>query len=270
MTTESFFVIAIGLAGVGILGWCWQTLQNPPEKTPQRMNEEDQKDACFKVVQSLWQQHANNSIIDSMAKKAQDDQAALEWARQALVSFDNPDISRFYDQYVKGKPFFLGASMDAVQELLAILEQAGDVPSVVRQHEHQEEAERPLAETYYDVLHRVPLYRHSLNTAEEALRGLEVGNALRPKTVIAALAHDLGKLPENYGQYYKSAEHALVGAMALNEIPSIKNLPYYKAIWEAVRGHHTPSTDKFVLLIREADQSARRRELAEAAGAVFY
>ena len=83
-----------------------------------------------------------------------------------------------------------------------------------------------------------------------------------PRVFVAALAHDLGKLPSVSGQKYVTGQHPLDGAAYLLEI--MKGHPWAEKIADLVRRHHEAIEEKtpveLAMLIR-ADKKARAAEL---------
>lgn len=230
------------------------------EPMPPGLTLEEQK-VALKVLSGLWR--------DGELKKVQFGDLSKIWRpetktveeKKRQVNFTRPEITKFYLDRVRGRPFFNGDALEAVLDLLELLDAEGHCGSVVRQNE--KEAERNYDVDTYNTLGKVPLYRHSINVAIAAMEKVATPSVV-PKAVIAALAHDLGKIPRYYGKHYKSITHPMVGMSIAEAMPSVKGIKWWDEISAAIRNHHGQSTEYLDALIREADQAARRFEMGNA------
>ncbi len=170
--------------------------------------------------------------------------------------FQHDEITRFYQQHVQA---LKGTIAALLKEVLSILDREGDCPSVVNT---TGEAEATLDRSVYDVLGQTPLYKHTLHVAEEVLRLIQDG-PLRPKALLAALAHDLGKTPAYRGKLYALGDHPLISVTVLGQLPGFRELPYGEEVSKAIRDHHRNPTGFLPEKLKQADQAARRREMAE-------
>jgi hypothetical protein len=87
-----------------------------------------------------------------------------------------------------------------------------------------------------------------------------------PRAALAALAHDLGKVPawRAVGAYGKQ-DHAAISAVKLREWVGSDEEPWWLAsVLAAVRDHHRRSTDLLTQLLQRADLRAREQEVAAA------
>jgi hypothetical protein len=176
------------------------------------------------------------------------------------IFWKNQDITDFYEAYVKPHARVLGQrGLSVLEEILSILDIQGDCPSVVSGEQVGDEA----LSSSYELLARVNLRTHSLNAAREAFRMIKESypdhEMVLGKTLIAALGHDLGKIPSS-GKYL-TGDHPIRSAHVLESI--VKDLPYGNEVVKAVRNHHLKSNDSFTTLIKEADHRARDKELRE-------
>ena len=124
-----------------------------------------------------------------------------------------------------------------------------------------------------DNLSRVSLKEHTAGVANRILGLLEKTYAdfenHIPRAVIAALAHDLGKIPEYWASgAYNTHEHPFVSASRLKELAGDAQISWFDDVIKAVKDHHIPSTNQFTVLLKEADRSAREFELLKFAGAL--
>ena len=174
--------------------------------------------------------------------------------------FRHKEITRFYKEKVNCKPFYLNDIRECAEDILKLLDDEGDCPSVVRRN--SKEPEKGLETNIYEMLEKIPLYLHSLNVAEEIAR-LCTHEAVVPKAVIAALAHDLGKIPSYQEKAYSTGDHPHIAPMVLETLTSFSKLSFGDDIIEAVRCHHRPNPEKdLAQKLKDADQAARTKEVA--------
>ena len=174
--------------------------------------------------------------------------------------FRHEQIARFYREKVDGKPFFIKDIRKCAEDILKLLDEAGDCPSVVNRNSR--EPEKYLNTDIYDLLKQIPLYRHSLNVATEIAR-LCKQEAVVPKAIIAGLAHDLGKIPSFQEKAYATGDHPHIAPMVLGTLESFNKLQFADDIIEAVRCHHRPNPElDLAQKLKDADQSSRNNELA--------
>lgn len=270
---KGLLMAALGMSGVGALAWCWRTLNRPPLDIPLETatpvgpdgapsgppTKLDEQIITMRIVSQLWAKDQIKQIrFSEIARYWRDVKVEEKQAR--VIEFANKDIERFFETKIKGKPFFTGYTLDAVLDILELLDAEGNAPSVVNLN--PDEPEKMLDGTTYDGLRRIPLYLHSIHVAEEAI-DRSGGGAATPKAVIAALSHDLGKLPSHYGHFYQSATHGLGGVAVVESLQSVKRLKYFEEITNAVRNHHSQSDAHLDALVRESDQAARRKEIGD-------
>ena len=229
----------------------------PGEKMPPGLTRKEQNISLGKL-KALWR--------DQDAKEVRFDELAEIWRKATPKTEEKPkepeftreEITKFYLDRVRGRPYFLGDALAATVDLLRLLDQHGNCASVVRQND--KEPENIYDGDTYNMLAQVPLYRHSLNVAKIAME--KVGKeSLMPKAAIAALAHDLGKIPFYYGKFYKTSTHPMAGLSVAETLPSVKGIKWWDEIASAIKNHHAQSTEYLDALIREADQAARRFEM---------
>ncbi|MFZ5571294.1 MAG: HD domain-containing protein [Thermodesulfobacteriota bacterium] len=178
--------------------------------------------------------------------------------------FENRELQDFWLEYVR--PFQTAMPspvLRAVQDLLAEFEKLAPCPSVL---ESDPETPQP-----YRGLTRISLTTHSLAVAREALDLLRVREndfqMLAGKTLIAALAHDMGKHPS---AAVPNMPHSYSSAVWLQK--RIGHLREREPIIAAVRLHHAETnyrrvaTDNPILpVLTLADRVAREKELAAVA-----
>ena len=176
-------------------------------------------------------------------------------------------LNRFWSRYVA--PFSaVIEEFDLVQPLLRVmvmLDRHGDVPSV-RQSDYRD---RNREKNQYDILAGVPLAIHSVHVAQKVVEAIkerfpENASLYLPGVLMAALAHDLGKLEVISGRRYVTGQHPTDGANLLTE-EIMKGHPWADKVAELVRRHHEAVVDRtpveLAMLIR-ADKAARAMEVA--------
>jgi hypothetical protein len=164
------------------------------------------------------------------------------------------------------------ASMEVLDELLRLLYEGGDAPSVVgwsgktsdceyknlREHKH-----------FLEILQGISLYDHTYNVLKAAL---DIGrddlrqrhDLLLPAIITAALGHDIGKIASLWrSSPARKHTHEYVGEVKLKEmLASHRNEVFAKTVADAVSLHHTdPKEDTIARIIMDADARARQYEI---------
>ncbi|TKB25850.1 HD domain-containing protein [Desulfopila sp. IMCC35006] len=144
--------------------------------------------------------------------------------------------------------------------ILKLLDKEGNCPSVVDIHG---DVEGNWDENTYRLLAQTTLLDHSLNVAEQVVQILSDNKAWHviPDTMVAALAHDLGKLQSLRGYLYSLGEHPLAAGRPLAGIGGFNELPKKDEILRAVRLHHKMVQGLLGKTLKKADQLARQKEL---------
>jgi len=183
-----------------------------------------------------------------------------------------PHIDRLLDEEV-----------DIIIELLKLIEDKGiDTPSVVSFTEKDPETKYKkdiLTEdglTSYQILRKVSLYDHTLNVVnsiyEELKRHSKTNYVLLlGKAIIAALAHDIGKI-KKMEERLENVSPEIFSSQPHHQISKIffmKMYPNYrdrKIVIEAIENHHSikvPSGNDLIKLLITADKGARDFEIDE-------
>jgi len=181
---------------------------------------------------------------------------------RAKQPFQSPEIVAFVESYVNPYAKAMGqTALDAIGRILRLLEIGGNGPSVVTGEGYEDEEAKDL--NLYELLAQVTLLDHSLNVAREAVNLIRQSypnfELITGKTLLAALSHDLGKIPSE--NKYLTGSHPIRGSQIVGVV--VKNLSYSGEIVKAVRNHHLLNIkdQPLTALIREADHRARRTEL---------
>lgn len=141
-------------------------------------------------------------------------------------------------------------------------------------------------QTYYDIYSQISLLDHSLNVAKMIIEDEEVRNNFKlGSAVIAALAHDIGKInfsnsnfvwakDENFQKIIHQKTHEVISKFALDKMIRHKysfnneKLEQLHLVYEAIELHHTRAIDKnntiqniLIDALKRADHKARKNEL---------
>ncbi len=167
------------------------------------------------------------------------------------------------------------ASMEILDELLRLLYEGGDAPSVVGWSGKMSDCEyRNLREHkhFLKILQGISLYDHTYNVlkaaldiAHEELR--QRHDFLLPAVITAALGHDIGKIASSWrSSPVKKRTHESAGEVKLKEmLMSHGNEVFTKTVVTAVSFHHTDAKDDTVArIIMGADARAREYEITSA------
>jgi hypothetical protein len=167
------------------------------------------------------------------------------------------------------------ASMEVLDDLLRLLYEGGDAPSVVGWPGKMSDCEyRNLKghEHFLQILRAVSLYDHTYNVlkaaldiAREELR--QKHDFLLPAIITAALGHDMGKIESLWGSSPgRKHTHEYVGEVKLEEmLASHGNKVFTETVVAAVARHHAdPKEDTIARIIMDADARAREYEITSA------
>ena len=165
--------------------------------------------------------------------------------------------------------------MEVLDELLRLLYEGGDAPSVVGWPGKMSDCEyRNLKghKHFLEILQGVSLYDHTYNVlkaaldiAHEELR--QRHDFLLPAIITAALGHDIGKIESLWGSSPgRKHTHEYVGEVKLEEmLASHGNEVFTETVVAAVSLHHTgPKEDTIARIIMDADARAREYEITSA------
>jgi hypothetical protein len=173
----------------------------------------------------------------------------------------------FYGEVIELHKDSLSGVLEGINRIMELLERYGDCPSVV---DTITDSERGEVTRIGNILSKVTLRDHTFNVTRIALRLLKdtyhdpVGYI--PVTIIAALGHDLGKIPElrSQGTYVK-ADHPPASVSIVEGIfEKDKDAHWFKMVAKAIGEHHQSATDQLSELLKEADGKARQMEIDQA------
>ena len=181
-------------------------------------------------------------------------------------TFRHEQAQQFFDEYITHGPWFKRSSKatEVCYQILSLLDEEGDCPSVVNA---SADVEASWDSTTFTLLGKTTLLDHTINVAVEAVNLLKADKAdhVIPDTLIAALGHDLGKLPSIKAHLYSIGEHPLASGRVLAGIPEYKQLARKEEIDRAIKLHHKRPEGLLGQTLKKADQQARQKELEWAA-----
>lgn len=154
-----------------------------------------------------------------------------------------------------------------IERAVAALTEHGDAPSLVLERGSHDREAKDLY-SVRESLGRVSLRDHTAHVLEAMLalvrEQYREPEGQIPRAALAALAHDLGKIPAwRQVKAYGKQDHAAIGAMKLREWVGADQEPWwFESVAAAVRDHHRRSGDPLAALLRQADLRAREREVA--------
>lgn len=217
------------------------------------------KEIAIEALSTLWTKHKNITLsIEELvsiwrASNLQDKGEEIE------VKYNHPDIQEFYLKYVKDRTYANSPAGRLIIAILKLLDDEGDCPSVVN---IKGEPEGLLAKNTYEALAHIPLYRHSLNVAEQMIIAFRNSASMLPKVLITALGHDLGKLPSARKKLYSMGDHPLISITILEGMEGYKELSFKDEISKAIIEHHRVTKGLLSEKLKEADHAARRIEMS--------
>lgn len=176
--------------------------------------------------------------------------------------------SAFYDEVINPNADILQklGVFDPIVKMVEYLDKYGGCPSVVGGG-FDEEAQ-DLDALFY-IFGKVTVRDHSFLVTSIAIKMLKEEQRdyqnLIPKTIIAALGHDFGKIPElRQSPIYVKADHAVISAEKVKEFFEGKEIFWLQSAIDAIKEHHRQSNDQFTLMIKSADAKARELEISQA------
>jgi membrane-bound metal-dependent hydrolase YbcI (DUF457 family) len=213
-----------------------------------RENHKLKKDVALSELSKIW----TNQDIKLPKIAPLKEQPKPSGVVQPLFKHD--DLILFYDQNVRNLP---EASVKVITEVLNLLDEHGDCPSVVRRSGEPND----YPQNTFDILAKVPLWEHSLHVAHEILKSVENPGAYAAPLLLSALGHDLGKMQGFDKAMYSMGDHPKISIVALNSIPGFDSLPYKDDVEQAILNHHRTGGGDLADYLREADRNARKKEL---------
>ena len=179
--------------------------------------------------------------------------------------FKSSKVEEWFHANISDQPWFnqAEAHTEICYQLLRMLEAEDPCPSVVNP---SNDVEASWDTNTYSMLGRTSLLDHSLHVAEQTVSLLIDAEAhhVIPDAMVAALGHDIGKLPTNKTHLYSLGEHPLAAGRVLADIELFKKLSRKDEISKAIKHHHMRPEGLIGKNLKKADQKARQQELEEA------
>ncbi len=178
--------------------------------------------------------------------------------------FKNERLQSFYNKHIKNNKSMEPLPKNVIIGIMKLLEEKGSCPSVVQnpKNENDYDATRLAHQkNEYGLLSQVTLLEHSLNVAEELLRLHDFSYLTMPRDIIAALGHDLGKIPEYHVGVYATGDHPDISLYVLSQIEGYKEIQCRKEVEDAITKHHLAPKEPFSKDLIKADHTARQEEL---------
>ena len=213
----------------------------------------------------IWKEDGTGELsVSDLAPKWRNEEVLAKGPDYKSLLFHNPRIAGFVEKQLRHATWFQNASLQAnvAVAILSMLDNEGGCPSVVNV---AGDVEAKWDRSTYSTLAEVTLCDHTLNVATETVAALlESGAAhIIPDALVAALGHDLGKLPSAQGYLYSLGEHPLAAGKALSAIPDFCKLGKKDEILRAIKMHHKMPDGLLSKTIKTADQKARQKETEE-------
>lgn len=151
---------------------------------------------------------------------------------------------------------------NVIWEILFTLENEGHIPSVFCKYPCKKSS---AAIDSYSLLSQVSLIEHSIHVVQEITTLIAPRLPIFPLGVIAALGHDIGKIPRICNRLpgeYTKIKHARAGALAVGELLRGKLGPLETSVViEAINYHHEDrNAGPLLNLLKQADREARAEE----------
>ena len=175
--------------------------------------------------------------------------------------FKNQNIQEFYEKYVYPLTVLSDNERKVIMRLLHLLDEKGNVPSVVTEAVSKMETDMARDTTEYDILKHITLADHSIRVA---INMIEEDDSLltRAKKIITALAHDIGKIRDFYiNKKYVFGSHAQTSVAVLRTMDGFRELEYAKEVEDAILKHHLSPLEGLGMQLKQADKKARQEEV---------
>ncbi len=153
-----------------------------------------------------------------------------------------------------------------IERAVTALMEHGDGPSLVLERGSGDREAKDLY-SVRDSLGRVTLRDHTAHVVHAMIEVVREqyrdADGQMPRALVAALAHDLGKIPAwRQVKAYGKQDHAAISAVKLREWVGGEEPWWLASVLAAVRDHHRRSADLLATMLRQADLRAREREVA--------
>ncbi len=253
MIITVLFILSAGCLALYVVHVCLAATRK--SKNPAAPGPKEKQQLTLERLAGIWTQRTAGEEAPGENVR---EEKSVEDRGASPVSLQDPALNAFHAEYIRDKIGFPSQARQIAEGILEILDREGDCPSVVNTHG---EAESTLEVSAYSRLAQVTLRNHTIDTVEAMLRLIDPG-PMTPMAVIAALGHDLGKIPAYRQKLYSLGDHPIISVTVLEKIPGFAELSNREDIVRAIRDHHRKPVDFLSIKLKEADQEARKKELA--------
>ncbi len=216
-----------------------------------------------KLAEKLWlrAQETGEIQVEELSSLWVEEEKT-EAGQEKEYFFNNEKIQEFFTKYIGKAPWFREAPLqkEVCYQILLILEREGDCSSVVNVVGDKEST---WDSNTYSLLGKTTLLEHTIHVAEKVVALLKEEDAAYavPNTMIAALGHDIGKIPSCREDLYSMGEHPLTAGTVLAGIEEFDQLKRKDEILRAIKLHHKEPEGLLGETLKKADQKARQKEL---------
>lgn len=158
---------------------------------------------------------------------------------------------------------------DVAYDILYLLDTEGGVSSINTGHiKGDPDKWKRYSKPQFEKLAQVSVREHSLDTADRIAQLVDSSGLMRPIALLAALGHDIGKIPRFYKRSLGITDvraHAASSAKAITPL-LLDRLPQSEVslILSAIHNHHSPEETGWLLdVLKRADSLARIDERAD-------
>ncbi len=191
-----------------------------------------------------------------------------------IPNFQKERSKKLFEYINEKREYFGEKGIEIIKNLIELLEKnpASSVASWFKNDSNTKDYKDLVVgnKTSYDILSEYSLYEHTMDVVEEIIEIVEQkeeAGLYFERAIIAALAHDIGKLKsiQNYSnkitsELFRTAPHNVISALFLRE----KYPDFSKEVIEAVEFHHgavKPKNNYILEMLIKADKKAREKEI---------
>lgn len=251
MATLALYILGVILFGGG-------------RKKVERISDELQEIPLGDIAKELWLRGQETGEINLKDLAPLWRKSMLTEAERSDYMFKTQEVEEFFVHMID-QPWFdqAEAHKEVCYQILRMLEEEGDCPSVVNP---SNDVEASWDTNTFSMLGRTTLLNHTLHVAKHTVDLMMEAEShhVIPDAMIAALAHDIGKLPSNRTHLYSLGEHPLAAGRILSKIKPFKGINRKADITKAIKEHHMKASSLVGKTLKKADQKARQQELEEA------
>jgi len=259
-----FWVLLTGGAGAALVAYAGSSLLVGRNRVGDGEPYRPEERRTLAEISSLWTGREPVVHFKDIARIWRNVPRPEAGKRRSRPTFSNSEIDAFFADWVENCAMVKGSKRVVLEAILSILDGEGDCPSVVRKNDT--ESDGKLDQDVFALLATIPLWKHTLAVAR-AMAKKVTQEVMLPDALIAALGHDLGKIPAHQEALYRTGDHPLVSLILLHRIPEFEAMPNREEISESIRQHHLIKTDSpLAAALKEADRQVRLEEISRLIG----